>query len=152
MLFRVEAAEAAGEDLPMSQPTHSEHPSIGQKKHQTPKPVPPTPKFTNLPEFGLRTAGCTKSKTLLALVVSWLGLARACDCDGAAASGAWGFGKKRTTENDRGTRLLRNRAMGTDVEQDSVVEAWWLGHQKRVSDNQRLGGQTSVSAAAERAK
>ena len=53
--------------------------------------------------------------------------------------------------NDGGTKLLRNKAMGTDV-QDSVVEVWWVGHRKRVSDNQRLGAQTSVSAVAECAK
>ena len=92
----------------MSQPSHSE-PEYLVSAEKTSNPetrITLNPKTTNLPEFGLRTAGCAESKShqkkptqrLPALVVSWLGLARACDCDGAAASGGLGLWEEK---NDR---------------------------------------------------
>ena len=77
----------------ISEPSHSEHPtigSIGSKKLQTQKPVSPTPKTTKFARVlssgsGLHQNQKPHTQRLPALVVSWLGLARA--CDGATASG-----------------------------------------------------------------
>ena len=147
----------------MSQPSHSE-PEYLVSAEKTSNPetrITLNPKTTNLPEFGLRTAGCAESKShqkkptqrLPRLGRELVGAGPGLRLRRSRGFGGLGaLGRKERQRTTKGQDYFETERWEQMSSRTPSLRHGGSDTKNEFSDNQRLGGQTSVSAAAERAK